>query len=531
MYYLITVISSFLYIFIKIKKNTKILQQNFYNENNRYLKWGNKNLNKIFNIYDLIICFINFINIFIKSKSLILVNAFYIILYIIENKKIKCEQVKIPLKITNRVKRLFFTDFVILVLPTIYYLIDYNIYVFNYIYSFIILFNFYLLFFSNIINWPIEKIVYFYYYNKARKKLKILNTLEIIGITGSYGKTSSKNILNEILRVKYNSIATPQNYNTKYGVMLTINNNLNKFNDVFIAEMGAFKIGSIESLCKMLKPRFGIVTNIGTAHLETFKSRNNIQRAKFELIDSLPDDGLAILNGDDIYQTNYEIKSKCKRIWIAIKNKDADIIASNIKISANGMSFNVYFKEDNRQYNFFTKLLGEANIYNILGAIAFGKYKGMTISELQFGVRKLKQINHRLEIKRMGNKIIIDDAYNSNPVGSKMALEVLGLMDGIKIVVTPGMVELGNEGDNFNKKFGEYISEVADYVILVGKKQTRSIYDGLEQKKFDKSKILIINDVKEAFGIIDSIKSKKEKYVLLENDLPDIFNEKEKEGF
>ena len=529
MYYLIIVISSILYIIIKTKKNTQIFQQNFYNENNRYLIWGSKNLSKVFNIYDITLCIINLINIFIKSKILILFNILYLVIYIIENKKLKKEQVKIPLKITKRVIKLFVTLFLIVSL-FIYILMNYSVYTFNFIYSLIILFNFYIIFFANIINWPIDKIVYLCYLYKSKNKFKTLNNLEVIGITGSYGKTSSKNILNEILSVKYNSVTTPKNYNTKYGIMITINNYINQFHDIFVAEMGAFKVGSIKSLCKIVKPKYGIITNIGTAHLETFKSRENIRKAKFELINSLPSDGVAILNGDDEYQINYETKSKCKKIWIAIKNKNADIIANNIKIDSNGMNFNVYFKEDKKEYEFSTKLLGEANVYNILGAIAFGKYKGMTIQELQYGVRKLKPIPHRLERKKVGNKTIIDDAYNSNPVGSKMALDVLKLMDGIKIVVTPGMIELGEEEYNLNKKYGEYISEVADYVILVGKNQTKPIYDGLIQKKFNKTKIIIINDIKEAFKIIDEIKSEKEKYILLENDLPDIFNETKKEG-
>ena len=152
---------------------------------------------------------------------------------------------------------------------------------------------------------------------------------------------------------------------------------------------------------------------------------------------------------------------------------------------------------------------------------------GMSLKELELGVKRIKPITHRLELKNMGDRTIIDDAYNSNPVGSKMALDVLKLMDGMKIVVTPGMIELGDEQYSLNKKFGEYISIVADYVILVGEKQTKPILDGLNDKKFSKDKIRVINDVKEAFKIIEEVKIKgTHTYILLENDLPDIFNEK-----
>ena len=354
----------------------------------------------------------------------------------------------------------------------------------------------------------------------------MLNNLKVVGITGSYGKTSSKNILNDILSVKYNSLATPKNFNTQYGLIITINNYLDKFNDIFIAEMGAFKRGRIKLLCDLVKPKYGIITTIGEAHLETFGSRDNIQKGKFELIESLPSDGIGILNMDDPYQVNYKINNKVKIIWISINNKNADLYAKNIKMDMSGMKFDVYFKNDNITHTFSTKLLGINNIYNILAGIAFSKYvMNMDLDSISLGVKRIKTIEHRLEIKNRGNYTIIDDAYNSNPVGSKMALDVLNMMNGEKIVVTPGMIELGSEQDTLNKKFGEYISEVADYVILVGEKQTKPILDGLLNKKYDKDKIMVINDVKEAFNIIDNIKTKKHKYILLENDLPDIFNE------
>lgn len=520
------VICSFFYLWFRIKKNIHMLQQNFYNENNRYLKWGIKKLFNMFNFVDIIAMLINLINLFLKNEYLILFNFIYIILYFIERERNKKIYSKLPLKITSRVKRIFFTNVLIYVFLFVFYLIFDNIYLFNFIYSFFVSFVFFVVYLSNILNIPVEKIVFLSYRCKALKKLRDMSNLEVIGITGSYGKTSCKNVLNEILSVRFNPLASPQNYNTQYGLIITINNYINKFNDFFIAEMGAFKVGRIKLLCNLVKPKYGIITSIGTAHLETFGSRENIQKGKFELIESLPSDGIAILNKDDPYQVDYNIKNKCNIIWIAIDNKDADVIAKDIKIDANGMKFSVYFKKGNINYNFNTKLLGRANIYNILCAVAFAYYKGMTLEEIEKGIRKIKAVPHRLELKKTSKYIIIDDAYNSNPIGSKMALEVLNLMEGTKFVVTPGMIELGEEQYNLNKKFGEYISEVADYVILVGKEQTKPIVEGLKLKKYDKNNIFVINDVRDAFKIIDGINSNSTKYILLENDLPDIFNEK-----
>ena len=141
------------------------------------------------------------------------------------------------------------------------------------------------------------------------------------------------------------------------------------------------------------------------------------------------------------------------------------------------------------------------------------------------GVANVKPIEHRLEMKRYPNYTIIDDAYNSNPVGSKMAVDVLGLMPGLKIIVTPGMIELSDKEYSLNYEFGKHISNVADYVILVGKNQTKPIYNGLIDSKYDSDKIFVLNDVKDAFPLIERLRDDK-TYVLLENDLPDLFNEK-----
>ena len=512
-----------MYLYLISRKNLNVLQQNFYNENNRYIKWGNKNLKKVFGL-DIIAMLINLINVFIRIKYILLFNCLYLLLYVHKKNILKKEQIKIPFKITNRIKRIVFTLILLYLVPLIFYK---NIFILIFTYSFLISVNYYMIFLSNVINYPIEKIVFLYYKNKAKKKLKRFNNLKIVGITGSYGKTSTKNILNDILSVKYNSVTTPKNYNTLYGLIITINKYLNKFNDIFIAEMGAFKKGRIKKLCNLVKPKYGIITKIGESHLDSFKTINNIRNTKFELIEYLPKNGIGILNMDDKEQVKFNIKNKVKIIWIGIDSNNADLVANNILISKNGMSFDVIFKKENIIKSFKTRLLGIPNIYNILSSIAFARYiMNMDIDDIILGVKRIKPIPHRLEIKNFNNYTIIDDAYNSNPIGSKMALDVLKLMDGEKIVVTPGMIELKDKEYEFNKEFGKYISEVADYVILVGNKQTKAIKYGLISNNFNKDKILTTNNVKEAFIIIDKVKNNnKHTYILLENDLPDIFNE------
>ena len=525
--FLISLIPYLIFSVYKTKKSFHMLQQNYYDLDLRYFRWILANIGKITFESDLLFVLLT-LTLFFNSG--VAIGAFIILYGIIfisyRNKKVIAKK---PLVITARIKRLAFTMFLIYFIVIIPFIVnfDYD----NIVYCYVLLglltyLNYFVVMVANVFNKPIEKCVYLYYKYKAKSKLKNMN-IPVIGITGSYGKTSSKNIINDILNIKLNSFASPKSFNTPYGLINAVNNYLDKFNDVFLAEMGAFKIGDIKENCKLVKPKYGIITSIGEAHLESFGSRENIMKGKFELVESLPNDGLAILNGDDEYQKKYEIKNSCNVKWIGIDNKDVDLYATNIELSGKGTSFDCVFKGDKTKYKFNTKLLGKHNVYNILAGILLGHELGLSISELQRGVSSVKTIEHRLELKKYGNINIIDDAYNSNPVGSKMAVEVLGLMDGVKIIVTPGMIELGSEQYNLNYKFGEYISNVCDYVILVGEKQTKPIYNALIDSKYDKKKIFILNDVRDAFPLMNRLSGKEDKstYVLLENDLPDLFNE------
>ena len=362
----------------------------------------------------------------------------------------------------------------------------------------------------------------------AMKKLHSMENLKVVGITGSYGKTSSKNILADILNIKYVTLPTPKNLNTPYGLIITINNHLDKFTEVFIAEMGAYKTGEIKQLCDMVKPKYGILTKIGTAHLETFGSEENIQKTKFELIESLPLDGVGVLNKDDPKQVSYKLKNKCKILWVGIENSDVDVYAHDIKCSNVGTTFKVKFKSEEKDYEFETRLLGNHNVYNILAGLALGYEFGIPVEKLQQSVKTIKPVEHRLELKKLGTFYQIDDAYNSNPVGAKGAVDVLSMMPGVKVVVTPGMVELGEKEDYYNEKFGEQIAEKGniDYVVLIGKKKTLPIRKGLENKNYDMDKVIVYNDVREAYNFIRGINTKEDVYALFENDLPDTYNEK-----
>ncbi len=522
----------------KSKRSLHMLQQNLYNENNRYIRWTIKNISNFLNIEILgmallLICSTVFYNL---ENCLVPLELVILIVYIrvIRNFQnfFKNEQTKKPLVITKRVKRLIVTITILYLLP-LFIIRDFNnqnLLIILFVESIMLYLNEYVVFLAKIINTPIEKGVYNHYKRMAQNKLKSMTNLKIVGITGSYGKTSSKNILRDILNVKYNAFATPRNLNTYNGLIMSVNNYMDKFTDIFIAEMGAYVKGEIKGLCDLVHPKYGILTRIGTAHLETFGSEKNIEDGKFELIESLPSDGIGVLNKDDPKQKNHKIKNKVKILWIGINEEDVDVHASNIKCTNKGEEFDVTFKGDNKKYHFETRLLGRHNVYNILSSLALGVAFGIDKEDLVRAVRGVKPIEHRLELKNMGNFFMIDDAYNSNPVGAKNAVEVLGLMDGVKVVVTPGMIELGDKEDEYNAEFGREIGQAADYVILVGEEKTKPIYNALIESGFNKDKIIVYNDVRRAYTYINELakKNKKSIYALFENDLPDTYNEEGK---
>ncbi len=509
-----------IYICMRMKKSMHMLQQNFYNDSNRYIKWIFKNKNKSFLTYDLLFVPVLVIG-YCFEQTYLLMAIFYFVMCFIYYQNNKKESVKIRLKVTTRIKRMLVTFFLLT------FLVLYGGSFFEPFYALFFLgfyasFSHFVIFLVNVMNKPIEKCVYYYYFNQAKKKIKDMPRLSVIGITGSYGKTSSKNILADILKVKYDTMPTPKNFNTPYGLMLTINNHLDKFTEYFIAEMGAFKTGQIKELCDFVHPKYAILTTIGLMHLETFKTEENIQKTKFELIESLPSDGIGILNMDDEKQVSYHLKNECTIKWISTKNKDADLYASRIEGTPAGMRFTVQFKGEKETYPLETRLLGSANVYNIMAAVLLARSLGMSMEEIQKGVQSIHTIEHRLEMKKLGDVNMIDDAYNSNPVGAKMALETLNIMPGKKVILTPGMIDLKDKQDELNYEFGRQIAGVCDSVLLVGKEQTKFIYKGLMDEKYPKEQISVFNDVYEAFNVVRGM---HDAYVLLENDLPDLFNE------
>lgn len=380
--------------------------------------------------------------------------------------------------------------------------------------------------FANHLMKPVEKKVTLHYYNLAHDKVRSFKDLKVIGITGSFGKTSTKFITGAIVSNKYKTLITPSSYNTPMGLSKVINNDLNETYEIFVAEMGARNVGDIKEVANLCNPQIGILTSVGPAHLETFGSLENIAKTKYELIEALPAEGVAIFNIDNEYVKKLADRTFKDKILYGIDcAEDADLFAEDIRVTDKGSAFVLADKFGNK-VNCTTKLLGKHNILNLLAGAAAGRALGMSLIEIVEGIEKVEPVEHRLQLIDSGNGVIvIDDAFNSNPVGAQAALDVLNeFHSGRRIIVTPGMVELGEFEDEENFKFGENIAKVCDFVVLVGKSKTLPIYNGLQAQAYDEEKIYRVNTLSEATTLLGQI-LRAGDVVLFENDLPDTFNE------
>lgn len=381
---------------------------------------------------------------------------------------------------------------------------------------------------ANVLIYPLEATINKAYLASARRKIEQLRP-RVMAITGSYGKTSTKHFLASILSQKYRVLMTPESYNTPMGICKVIRGQLESDHQFFVVEMGAYKRGDIRDLCELVRPEVGILTAIGPQHLERFKSLENIAEAKYELIEALPEGGIAVFNDD--YRICAELAAQTderrsvKVVRFGIDSKGADVRAKDLTVDASGLRFLVDAGPRGKDL-FETKLLGRHNVSNILAATAVALEYGMTLEEIGRAVKMLEPPAHRLQlIQSAWGVLVIDDAYNANPIGAQTALEVLGLFkNGLKVLVTPGMVELGEEEVEQNRRLGLKAAEVCDFVIPVGPRRTLPIQEGLKQACFPEERVIVVKSLVEATERLKTI-LKPGDVVLFENDLPDTYNE------
>lgn len=405
-----------------------------------------------------------------------------------------------------------------------------------------------------------------YLYSKAEKKIRVLPHLTVIGITGSYGKSSTKEFLATILLKKFHVLATPANVNSEIGVAQIILKRLDPLYDIFIVEMGAYKKGEIALISKMTQPKIGILTAINEQHISLFGSIENIKNAKYELVESLPDDGFAIFNGDNeycvelfnqtkkpklLYSTRFthldnhaimknevdtqdqsdthrtmnkrkENNEAKQKVFEGAIQKTSNMYATDIRSTVDGIRCTVH--KENDQHDFFIPVLGIHNVSNLLAAVAAASYLGMSLSEISEATRDIQPRKKTLmPLQGINGTLIIDDSYSANPDGVIAALEYIdslavtnSLKVAKKIMIMRGMIELGKKSAEAHKRVGKKAAEVCDLVIFTTTDFFSDFLAGAKQSASEskKNKISMVEKKAATFGDTDFFGDEIEENVL-----------------
>ena len=371
---------------------------------------------------------------------------------------------------------------------------------------------------------PVEIVVRIFYVCLAILKRNKCRGVKVIGIAGSYSKTSMKEFLATILSERFKALKTPGNINTLIGIARFIIKKLKPEYDIFIVEIGAYKIGDIKRASKLVKPSIGILTGINEAHLERFGSLTNTIKAKFEIVESISEDGISLINYDDVNIKNaldaHTLKSKI--VCYSLEKQHDGFMISNARTSESGTSFQIC-KAGEWDMAIDLPVLGMHNVRSILGCIILCDLMGMTKQEIQRGVQNIKAVEHRLApIYNMESDIlVIDDTYNANSDGIKCALDVLATFKNRrKIIVAQGVIESGTQSEKLNMEVGEAMANVVDLAILIKSGISDYILNGLLGASFERDRILIFDTFKEMEQSLPSITSAGD-VILFQNDLPD----------
>ncbi len=387
---------------------------------------------------------------------------------------------------------------------------------------------------GNAVMQPVEAFLRQRFINKAREVLAEVNPV-VVGITGSYGKTTTKNYLVHILSGRYKTYPTPKSYNTMMGVCIAINNDIANDHSIefFICEMGAYIPGEIERIAELTHPTIGVVVEVGPQHLERFGTVENIATAKYEIIKALPPDGVGVFNWDNpyvrqMYERDYPKTRLAVSRMVDPTNGPAGgprFIASGISESLDGLRFTVTDTQTDEHEVFETALLGEHNVTNVLLATAVAIHEGMKLRDVAYRVRALRPAESRLVRQVTAQGItVINDAYSANPAGVVSALKVLALHNtGKRLLITPGMVELGPLHEPENKKLGAEAARYASDVILVGAAQTAPIKAGLSEAGFPSDHLQVVETLAEAIDWYQT-NLKPGDTVLFLNDLPETYS-------
>jgi UDP-N-acetylmuramoyl-tripeptide--D-alanyl-D-alanine ligase len=355
---------------------------------------------------------------------------------------------------------------------------------------------------------------------KAKKKREKFKDLLVIGICGSYGKTSTKEFLATILKEKFPGevLKTKDHQNSEIGISKCILNELKENHKIFVVEMGAYNRGGIRLLCDIVKPKIGIITGVNEQHLATFGSIENLILAEGgkELIESLPKDGLVIFNGENEILRQIYQETKIKKRIVGISKKDFDLWAGNIKVKREVLFFQVFAK-DGEMGDFSLNLIGAQNIQNLLLAICCAKELGMNLKDISKAVKKIRQEQSGVKLMKTKEGLnIVDATYSANPDSVISHLEYLKVWSGKKVIVMPSLIELGYASKEIHKKIGKKIFEVCDLAIIVTKDRFKEI------KETAKEKVIFLEKEKKIYERIKQFNGEND-IILLEGRLPKEF--------
>ncbi len=387
---------------------------------------------------------------------------------------------------------------------------------------------------------PYEKDLQEGFANEARAILSKVHPF-VIGITGSYGKTSSKVLLTDILNSVSPTFTTPRSINSYMGVTREIRERMKPQHKYAVIEMGAYYTGSIKRMCSLTPPNAAIVTAVGAMHLERFGSQENVFKAKSELAEALPKDGILVINGDYEYCRKMAENHKDKRVFIYGLDEASgplDALMFDIEPTEKGTNFAIRWQ--GKVYTGSTSLLGKPMLSNALATFTMACVLGLNPELVLAVIKNVKTESNRLEPQRAaiaslqavrngkpprdGNILRLNDAYNSNPQGFKGALEVLQrVAGGRKVLVTPGMIELGDRQFEENKNCAKNAASFCDLVIVVGGTNKQSLIEGLNEGGLNTEKLKQVDSMHEALNFLAEEYCVDGDVVLIENDLPDLY--------
>jgi UDP-N-acetylmuramoyl-tripeptide--D-alanyl-D-alanine ligase len=381
---------------------------------------------------------------------------------------------------------------------------------------------------ANTVNSPIEAAVRRRFLRRARHRLERFQPL-VIAVAGSYGKTSTKHILAHMLQRYGPTLATPKSFNTLMGVCRTVNDVLDDHHRTFIVEMDAYAVGEIASICALVHPRHALVTSLGPQHLERFGSIDRIGDALYETIAALGAGGFAVVYAGDEATATLASRARAEgheviRYGVEGATADLDVVAENVRITGSGSRFTWRWPAAGLCHEIEVPLLGRHQVLNVSAALATVHRLGLPLQPALDAVTSLQPVDHRLQPVPTGNALtVIDDSYNANPVGVHNGLEVLAQLEaGSRILVTPGLVELGAVEDDENRRYGEHAARVCDHVIVMEARPARALLEGLRAGGMPDDRVHLVRSLAEATELIGRIAGAGDA-VLFANDLPDTY--------